>query len=125
MCDALLALGLPLNRSTLLQYERGTVTSPDPAVLWGLSRLYHVTVDDLVLDLVRDRTHRPVPARIADGVPLTDAQRRAAEYIAQVDSQTAEQFLRFLAYLANPSKPQTPPPPKLVSAPSKARSQKG
>jgi transcriptional regulator with XRE-family HTH domain len=61
----LLALGLSLDRSTLLQYERGTVGSPDPVVLWGLSRLYRVAVDDLIADLVRDRTGRAVSRRDA------------------------------------------------------------
>ena len=80
ICERLLALGLSLDRSTLLQYEHGTVSSPDPVVLWGLGRLFHVTVDDLVADLVRDRTGRAVPQREAP-IELDGHQRCAADVV--------------------------------------------
>jgi transcriptional regulator with XRE-family HTH domain len=117
MCERLLAFGLSLDRSTLLQYERGTVRSPDPMVLWGLGRLYHVTVDDLVADLVRDRTGRAVPSGDAP-IELDADQRCAAELIAELSGDSRRVALGILEVLAArlTSEPAASPPPKKVRA---------
>lgn len=60
ICDRLVAFGLSLDRSTLLQYERGTVGSPDPVILWGLGQIYAVALTDLVGALVYDQTGRSI-----------------------------------------------------------------
>jgi transcriptional regulator with XRE-family HTH domain len=51
-------LGVPLDESTLVQYEKGTVWSPDVGVLWGLSRIYQVSIATLV-SLLRENRARP------------------------------------------------------------------
>lgn len=48
-------LNVPLGGSTIKQYEDGAVWSPDPTVLWGLSRIYKVSFEDLVLLLRTER----------------------------------------------------------------------
>jgi transcriptional regulator with XRE-family HTH domain len=40
VCRMLATKGLPIDRSTLLQYERGTVRNPSVAILWTLSQHY-------------------------------------------------------------------------------------
>lgn len=51
-------LGVPLGGSTLAQYEQGSVWAPDPGVLWGLSKIYRVALDDLIL-VLRENRARP------------------------------------------------------------------
>lgn len=105
MCNDLTTFGLRLDRSTLLQYERGTVGSPDPAVLWGLGRLYHVSLDDLVLALMRDRTGRPVIARDLRPPALDEEQTRVATYFGQYDDATRKALATIMENLM----PRVPP----------------
>jgi transcriptional regulator with XRE-family HTH domain len=79
ICRALARLGLPCDRSTLLQYERGTVTAPDPALLWGLAWVYHIDVSELLVVIVGDRTGRPSRSVALNGPGLTPEQLRIAE----------------------------------------------
>lgn len=58
------ALHAPLGGSTLAQYENGAVWAPDVAVLWGLSQIYKVSMDDLV-DLLRTERARVTVADAA------------------------------------------------------------
>lgn len=51
----LAALGVPLGGSTLAQYEKGAVWAPDACVLWGLSTIYRVPIEDLVNRLRENR----------------------------------------------------------------------
>lgn len=60
------ALNAPLGGSTLAQYEKGTVWAPDPAVLWGLSVIYKVPLEDFVRLLLDDRN-------VAEGRPTVNA----------------------------------------------------
>ena len=79
VCRALQSQGISLDRSTLLQYERGTVRAPDPAVLWGLTRHYGLdTIEHVIGVLVSERTNRPV-RDIA--ISPFDAQQRAVAEI--------------------------------------------
>lgn len=114
ICRMLRQYGLELDRSTLLQYERGTVGSPDPAILWALGRIYHVSIDDLVLDLVRDRTRRPVPAAETRGPLLTDDQLRAVQYLGQLDDDSRGHMIALLADLAARPGPTLAPKPRPV-----------
>lgn len=66
ICDQLTPFGLSLDRSTLLQYERGTVGSPDPVILWALAQIYGMRLDDLFSALVFDRTGQVVPVHEPD-----------------------------------------------------------
>jgi hypothetical protein len=81
VCRALARWGLTLDRSTLLQYERGTVAAPDPGILWALGRHYGLTtVDELLTVLVMDRTGRKLRDGVEIAVPgLTHQQRFIAE----------------------------------------------
>lgn len=50
------ALGVAFDESSLFQYEAGTVWAPDVGVLWGLSRVYGVGLNELVALLRANRT---------------------------------------------------------------------
>jgi transcriptional regulator with XRE-family HTH domain len=100
-----------LDRSTLLQYERGTVGSPDPVMLWGLSHLYRVSVDDLVADLVRDRTGLIVPRREAT-IELNGDQRGAAELLAKLSDKELSSVNSYLEFLTTPPTLSASPAPK-------------
>lgn len=43
VCRVLASKGLTLDRSTLLQYERGTVRTPNLAIVWMLAQHYGVS----------------------------------------------------------------------------------
>jgi transcriptional regulator with XRE-family HTH domain len=119
ICERLLALGVSLDRSTLLQYERGTVGSPDPVVLWGLSRLYRVTLDDLVADLVRDRTGRAAPRREVF-IELDGDQRGAAALLGKLSGEELSAVNRYLEFLTAPlpiERPASPSPKKFKGRP--------
>jgi transcriptional regulator with XRE-family HTH domain len=116
-----MGLGVSLDRSTLLQYERGTVGSPDPVVLWGLSRLYRVTLDDLVADLVRDRTGRAVSRRETP-FELDGDQRGAAALLGKLSGDELSAVYRYLEFLtAAPTVelPASPSPKKFRVAKTK------
>lgn len=57
-------LGVQLDASTLYNYEAGTVRAPDPGVLWALSKIYAVSLDELIALLVSVRAGK-------GGVPPT------------------------------------------------------
>lgn len=48
IADRLADLGTPLAVTSLLQYEAGSVWSPDPCVLWGLAQLYGLPLDQII-----------------------------------------------------------------------------
>jgi transcriptional regulator with XRE-family HTH domain len=50
-------MGVQFDESTLVQYEKGTVWSPDVGVLWGLSQIYSVPLGQLVLILRENRSN--------------------------------------------------------------------
>ncbi len=78
---ALRRFGLTVDRSTLLQYEHGCISAPDPAVLWALGRHYGLeSIDDLIATLVMDRTGRPLRSGVDIAAsPYTIDQRHIAE----------------------------------------------
>lgn len=56
----LAALGIHINRSTLWQYEHGTVGAPDPVVIWGLAKIYKTDLAGLIDRLASERaSHEP------------------------------------------------------------------
>jgi transcriptional regulator with XRE-family HTH domain len=69
---------LKLDDTSLLQYERGTVAAPDPAILWALSRIYGADFEELISALVMERTGREVAVAGDPGGPLDiDADERS------------------------------------------------
>lgn len=51
--------GVPLGHTSLWRYENGQTMYPDPAVIWALARLYGVSLEAMVLELVKDRATKP------------------------------------------------------------------
>jgi transcriptional regulator with XRE-family HTH domain len=62
ICNRLSDLKVPLDASSLFQYEAGTVWAPDAGVLWGLSEIYEVPLAELVA-LLRANRARPDAGR--------------------------------------------------------------
>jgi hypothetical protein len=44
------------DRSTLSEYEKGTVMAPDAGILWGLAQIYDVSAATLIECLVAERS---------------------------------------------------------------------
>lgn len=64
VCRVLASKGLALDRSTLLQYERGTVRTPNIAIVWTLAKHYGVSDREfarLTAILTHELTGRPGP----------------------------------------------------------------
>lgn len=73
VCRVLASKGLALDRSTLLQYERGTVATPNLAIVWTLAKHYGVSDREfarltaiLTHELTGKKGPLPVLARRAD-----------------------------------------------------------
>jgi transcriptional regulator with XRE-family HTH domain len=98
VCAKLAQLGLRLDRSTLLQYERGTVESPSAVVLWGLAQIYRVPLDDLMSALLFDVTKRP-QAKRHEAEPLTPEQRIIAELSGPLSPHLRQTLVAFLEAL--------------------------
>jgi transcriptional regulator with XRE-family HTH domain len=100
ICSKLARFGLSLDRSTLLQYERGTVRSPDPTILWGLAQIYRVPLNDLMLALLRDVSpkHHPMIRHEVD--PLTPEQRVIAELSSAVSPKARQALVTLLELLS-------------------------
>lgn len=90
--------GLWLDRSTLLQYERGTVKAPDPAILFALAYHYGVEeVGDLIAVLVKERLARPIGSALQIGRSKFDReQRRVAEWFGEIGPEAKAAVLLLL-----------------------------
>jgi len=98
ICSKLARFGLALDRSTLLQYERGTVASPSPTILWGLAQIYRVPLNDLVLALLRDLSPKH-PAFRHEVDPLTAEQRMIAELSMALSPKARQALVTLLEVL--------------------------
>ena len=105
VCAALRRYGLTVDRSTLLHYERGAVTSPDPAVLWALARVYHTPIDELLTLLTRERAGRPLPNVKLGGGGWDLRQVDVAEWFGQLPPGEVQETLYALMRLvaSNPA----------------------
>jgi len=59
-------LGVTLDESTLVQYEKGTVWAPDAGVLWGLAVIYNQSLTDLIGLLLLNRQNPDASVGDAD-----------------------------------------------------------
>src|SRR5690242_14113939 len=82
-------LGTPLGWSTLSQYENGTVTSPDAGVLWGLSRIYQTSLEQIVTLLTANRL-RPEIIAVSDLLRHAHEQRSASNPDAGIDDDSSQ-----------------------------------
>lgn len=92
VCRAIRSIGLALDHSTLIHYERGTVKAPDPALLFALGQHYDVDdVSDLIRLLVQERLGRvSSPPRVFVSFSWrkwSREQRRFMEMFAEVDAK--------------------------------------
>jgi transcriptional regulator with XRE-family HTH domain len=74
--------GLSFSRSTLSQYEKGTVLAPDAGILWGLAQIYDVPVMGLIQYLVAERSGGKVT------VPEVTAGVHTAQPLSAVSGDT-------------------------------------
>lgn len=57
---ALERFGIPLAHAVLWHYEAGQVLSPNPSILWALSRIYRISSDELLGCLAKEVAKRPI-----------------------------------------------------------------
>lgn len=95
VCRRVLDLvGVPFDRSTLLRYERGSVSSPDPLVLWALARAYVVPLEDLLVRLHADRLHL--------AAPILEIDPRRRQLLTMIDTMTPEVVDSVITLLLTP-----------------------
>lgn len=114
--------GIHLDRSTLLQYERGTVGAPDPIAVWALAETYGATVGDLIRLLITDRAQRPVSP-----VAVNEERRRLLEAFDHLSAE--ERHSIFVLVERNRARPRrrdqaarSSPPAVAQKAPSRVTS---
>jgi transcriptional regulator with XRE-family HTH domain len=107
VCDAIKAHhNLFIDRSTLLQYERGTVKAPDPVILWALAQHYGVEdVGDLIVVLVKERLARPVGYEIISQSKFTRDQRKVATWLAEFGDESKSAVMILLQKLRAAEQP--------------------
>jgi transcriptional regulator with XRE-family HTH domain len=71
--------GTRLGRSTVTQYEKGTVWSPDPIVLSELARIYRVDIRGLIAVLKANRQNPALSGEEADAIHKGASDAGAAE----------------------------------------------
>jgi transcriptional regulator with XRE-family HTH domain len=101
ICAKLARFGLALDRSTLLQYERGTVASPSPTILWGLAQIYRVPLNDLVVALLRDVSTNRTQLFRHEVEPFTPEQRAIAELSSAMSPKARQALVTLLELLLN------------------------
>lgn len=113
VCDAVKNdFGLFLDRSTLLQYERGTVKAPDPVMLYVLAQHYGLDdVGELIVVLVKERLARPVGRDTITRSKFTREQRKIAEWFGEFSDSSKDLALRLLTKLRSADLPTTPVEP--------------
>lgn len=99
VCDAVKSdYGLFLDRSTLLQYERGTVKAPDPVMLYVLAQHYGLDgVDGLIAVLVRERLVRPVGRDVIGRSRFDRDQRKIAEWFGEFSDDSKQAIMLMLS----------------------------
>lgn len=95
VCRALReSYGIELDRSTLLLYEKGTIGSPDPAIIWALARYYGLAnCDELIAQLVIDRTHKSLRNVDIAVSPYSIEQRFVAESFGLLPKELQQSFM--------------------------------
>src|SRR5437016_4323034 len=59
----LASLGIRVDRRSIYAYEAGRIAAPDAGLVWGLSRIYGVSAEELISGLVLARTgQKQIPA---------------------------------------------------------------
>lgn len=94
-------LGVRLTPSTLYQYENGTVTAPDPAVLWALSRIYGISLDGLVSLLVANRNNLALdefPDSSEGAIHVDEDDGKLLRKFNQLSRNGQQEVMEFIAF---------------------------
>ena len=95
-------LGVPLDESSLFQYEAGTVWAPDPGVLWGLAEIYRVPLMELILLLKANRARPGAdPSKWSDLLRHSRDQALDAHQGGPVDATASARILELERELAD------------------------
>jgi transcriptional regulator with XRE-family HTH domain len=96
VCNRLAAMGIRIDQSQLHQYEHGTVSAPDPRVLWGLAHIYGVSLESLVIPLLPGRGEVVAPMASRADVALSDGELKILEWFRGLDARKQAAALQFL-----------------------------
>jgi transcriptional regulator with XRE-family HTH domain len=97
-------LGIHLDRASVYAYEAGRVSAPDAGVIWGLARIYGVSVEGLITALVRSRTGRAgeLPkddgAHPTGGFDLSDEERELVQEWRKLTHQGRRACREFVSF---------------------------
>lgn len=96
-------LGVQLDDSTLYNYEAGTVSAPDPGVLWALSKIYAVSHDEMIAFLVSVRAGKTDGSvlPVATDPAFDDAEQKLVLAFRTARAGTKRRILAFVDYEAH------------------------
>lgn len=97
-------LDVVLDESTLYNYEAGTVSAPDPGVLWALSKIYAVSHDEMIALLVSVRAGKGEPPRRPDAASnpeFDDVEEELILAFRKARADTKRRILAFIEYEAH------------------------
>jgi transcriptional regulator with XRE-family HTH domain len=115
-------LGVRLDQSTLYNYEGGTVSAPDPGVLWALSKIYAVSHDELIAMLVKVRAGKTDAALPSSSTnpEFDDVEEKLIHAFRDARADAKRRILDFVEYEAH--KDAGPRAPAREVIPKKGRS---
>jgi len=99
----LASLGIRLDRRTIYAYEAGRIAAPDAGAVWGLAKIYGVSVEELSSALVQSRTgQKPVGLQAGasgqDTVRVTIEERDLIQQLRTLPSKSREACRDFVAF---------------------------
>jgi transcriptional regulator with XRE-family HTH domain len=113
------AAGFPIDQSVLLQYERGTVTAPDPVILHALATVYGVPIER-VLDCLKAARVGRLDTTPTD--PIDPSRRRLMRYIDVCSPRQLDAIGELLDLLVRPAtRPRTVATPEPNAPPARVR----
>lgn len=102
--NALLQFGIKLGKSALSRYETGSRESPDPLVLWGLSKIYKEPLEKILLHSRGRQDLASAPVTVSSTGDIEDA---CLILFRRLNAATKREVLEFLQFKAGSAKPLT------------------
>jgi len=96
--------GVQLDQSTLYNYEAGTVSAPDPGVLWALSKIYDMALDELIALLVGVRNGKvdaPPPSILSRNPQFDESEEKLVLAFRGARVEAKRRILDFVEYEAH------------------------
>jgi hypothetical protein len=101
----LASLNIRVDRRSIYAYEAGRIAAPDAGLIWGLSKIYGVSVEELISGLVSARTgQKPAPAHLNtpshESIRVTAEERELVHQIRSLSPKARRACVDFIAFEA-------------------------